>query len=97
MQKIGAKKLYENEQKGRMNFLLTILHTIFGVLTFGLAIFSLITKNFEYRHFMLLSMSLMFLIMGIKEFRKEKKATAYSLVLVSVFALIVAIQGFILF
>ncbi|MEK6190442.1 MAG: DUF3953 domain-containing protein [Carnobacterium alterfunditum] len=77
--------------------MLTILHTIFGVLTFGLAIFSLITKNFEYRHFMLLSMSLMFLIMGIKEFRKEKKATAYSLVLVSVFALIVAIQGFILF
>lgn len=53
--------------------MLTILHTIFGVLTFGLAIFSLITKNFEYRHFMLLSMSLMFLIMGIKEFRKEKK------------------------
>ncbi|WP_142829765.1 DUF3953 domain-containing protein [Planococcus soli] len=42
-------------------------------------------------------MSLMFLIMGIKEFRKEKKATAYSLVLLSVFALIVAIQGFILF
>ncbi len=77
--------------------MLTILHTIFGVLTFGLAIFSLITKNFEYRHFMLLSMSLMFLIMGIKEFRKEKKATAYSLVLLSVFALIVAIQGFILF
>ena len=77
--------------------MLTILHIVSGVLTFGLAIFSLITKNFEYRHFMLFSMSLMFLIMGIKEFRKEKKATAYSLVLVSVFALIVAIQGFILF
>ncbi|MGH2317958.1 DUF3953 domain-containing protein [Planococcus sp. SE5232] len=77
--------------------MLTVLHILFGVLTFGLAIFSLITKNFEYRHFMLLSMSLMLLVMGIKEFRKEKKTTAYSLIFASVFALVVAIQGFVLF
>lgn len=82
---------------GRMTFLLTILHILFGVLTFGLAIFGLLTKNFDYQYVMFFSMSMMMLIIGIKEFRQKRKAIGYTLVLVAAFALFVAIQGFVLF
>lgn len=80
-----------------MDILLTILHIIFGVLTFGLAIFGLLTKNFDYQYLMFFSMSVVMLVMGIKEFRLKRKANGYSLVLVAAFALFVAIQGFVLF
>ena len=75
------------ERSGR---LLTILHTLFAVITLGLALLGLITKNFDYQYYMLLSMGLMILVMGIKEIQKEKKFFAYPMLLAAAFILFVA-------
>ena len=77
-----------------MDLLLKILHILFAVLTFGLALFGLITQNFNYQHFMVLSMGLMLLVMGLKELRKKKKASAYLIMLAAAFVLFVAINVF---
>lgn len=77
--------------------MLTVLQALFAILTFGLAVFALLTQNFDYRHFMMLAMGLMMLVMGIKELRKEKKMIAYFIILAASFALFVAIDGFLRF
>lgn len=79
-----------------MDFLLTILQILFSVLTLGLAIFGILTENFEYQNFMLLSMGLTILVMGIRELRKEKKAFAYFIILAAAFMLYVSIESFLL-
>lgn len=79
-----------------MDFLLTILQVLFSALTMGLAIFGLLTENFEYQNLMLLSTGLMILVTGIRELRKEKKAFAYFLMLAAAFMLYVSIEGFLL-
>lgn len=77
-----------------MDFLLTILQILFAALTLGLAIFGLLTENFEYQYLMLLSMGLMILIMGIRELKKEKKIFAYFMILAAAFILYVGIESF---
>lgn len=77
-------------KKGRMSFVLTILHILFAILTFGLALFGLLTQNFDYQYYMLLSMGLMILVMAIKDLRKEKKVFAYLMFLAAAFVLFVA-------
>lgn len=79
-----------------MDFLLTILQVLFSALTMGLAIFGLLTENFEYQSLMLFSMGLMILVMGIRELRKEKKAFAYFIMSAAAFILYVSIEGFFL-
>lgn len=76
--------------------MLTILQILFSVLTLGLAIFGILTENFEYQNFMLLSMGLTILVMGIRELRKEKKAFAYFIILAAAFMLYVSIESFLL-
>lgn len=73
-----------------MGFLLTILHILLTVLTLGLALFALLTQNFDYQYYTLLSMGLMILVMGIKELRKEKKGFAYFIILAAAYILFVA-------
>ena len=73
-----------------MSFLLTILHILLTVLTLGLALFALLTQNFDYQYYTLLSMGLMILVMGIKELRKEKKIFAYFIILAAAYILFVA-------
>lgn len=74
--------------------MLNVLQALLAILTLGLAIFGLITENFDYQHFMLLSMGLMILVMGIRELRKEKKAFAYFIILAAAFILYVAVERF---
>ncbi len=74
--------------------LLTILHILFAVLTFGFAVYGLLTKNFEYQNFMILSMGMMMLVMGLKEFRGKRKWVAYLMFLAAAFILFVAANIF---
>lgn len=74
--------------------LLTLLHILFAALTFGFAVYGLLTKNFEYQHFMILSMGMMMLVMGIKEFRRKRKWVAYLMFLATAFSLFVAANIF---
>ena len=74
--------------------LLTILHILFAALTFGFAVYGLLTKNFEYQHFMILSMGMMILVMGLKEFRGKRKWVAYLMFLAAAFILFVTASIF---
>lgn len=74
--------------------MLTILHILFAALTFGFALYGLLTQNFEYQNFMILSMGMMLLVMGIKELRGKRKWVAYLMFLAAAFVLFVAASIF---
>ena len=66
-----------------------------GVLT--LALYGLITKNFEYMPYLMMVLSFFILTTGLIELQKDKKAFwGYMSIGVSGFAFYVSIQGFIL-
>lgn len=60
-----------------------------------LAVFGLITKNFDYQAYAFLFLGLMALVMGIQEMQKKKKMMGWFSFIASVFFLYVAIQSFI--
>lgn len=76
--------------------LLKILHFVFSVIAISLAAYGLITKNFEFQHYMIFFLGLMMLIMGLQEFKKERKAYGWLFIIVFLFSLFVSIQGFLL-
>ena len=94
---VGNISKKSSKEKGRVDFLLTILHLLFAVLTFGFALYGLLTQNFDYQYFMFLFMGLMFLVMGLKELRNQRKVLAYFLILTAAFILFVAINGYLTF
>nr|WP_026907259.1 YczI family protein [Paucisalibacillus globulus] len=74
--------------------MLKILRIVFSIVTMGLAVYGLTTQNFEYGHVMILFLGLMMLVLGIEEFQKGKKRSGWLSIIVSLFAIIVSIQGF---
>lgn len=50
----------------------------FILLTACLALYGLITKNFEYQDFMFLSLAGMFIMIGIEQFKEQKKIMGYA-------------------
>lgn len=76
--------------------MLRILRYIFSVLGLLFAVYGLITQNFTFSPYMILFLGLMFLVMGLEEFQKERKAYGWLLVIVFLFSLFVSIQGFLL-
>ena len=55
-----------------------------------------IRSNFQFHPYMMFFLSLMMLVIGLEEFKKERKAYGWLLVLVFLFSLSVSIQGFLL-
>jgi hypothetical protein len=76
--------------------LLKILRYTLSVVVILFASYGLITKNFELQPFMIFFLGLMMLIMGLDEFRKKRTAFGWLFVVVFLFSLFVAIQGFLL-
>jgi hypothetical protein len=76
--------------------MLRILRYVFAIIGFSLAVYGLITKNFEFQSYMIFTLGLMILVMGLEEFQKERKASGWLLVAVSIFSLFVSVQGFFL-
>lgn len=72
-----------------VKIMLKPLRYFFSVATFSLAVYSLITKDYTFTH-------LLMLLMGLEEFKKERKANGTVLISVFLFALFVSIQGFLL-
>jgi len=54
-----------------------ILKVIFSVIAALLAGYGLITKNFEFHSYAMFFLSLMMLVMGLEEFRKERKVMGW--------------------
>ncbi|APC47595.1 YczI family protein [Virgibacillus halodenitrificans] len=76
--------------------MLRILQFIFAVLGIAFAAYGLITGNFQFQNYMMLSLGLMFLVMSIQEFKEDRKAYGWLLLVTSLFTLFVTVQGFLL-
>ncbi len=76
--------------------LLRFLRIVLSIIAFGLAIYGLITQNFEFHAYMILFLGLSMLVMGIQEFQQNKKPIGWLLIVVFAFSLFVSIQKFIL-
>ena len=69
---------------------------VLSIATFTLAVYGLITSNFEFNHIMIFLLGLTMLVMGIEEYKKERKTIGTLLVGVFIFLLFVSIEGFLL-
>jgi hypothetical protein len=76
--------------------LLKIIRYVLSVLTIFFATHGLITKNFQFSHIMVFFLGLTMLVMGLEEFRKERKAKGWIFVVVFLYSIFVSIQGFLL-
>lgn len=75
--------------------MLVILQLILAAIGMILAIYGLVTGNFQFQNYMMLALGLMFLVMGIRAFKEAKKWNGWLFTLTALFALFVAVQGFI--
>lgn len=73
-----------------------ILRVIFSTVTIAVGLYGLITDNFEYQPVMMLSMGLTIFVMGLDEFKQNKKRKGWLLMIFFAFILFVSIQSFIL-
>lgn len=61
-----------------------------------IALYSLITSNYEWQPVMMLLLSLLMLPLAVQFLRKDSKLLGWSLIAVFLFTLFVSIQGFLL-
>ncbi|MCA1042244.1 YczI family protein [Bacillus infantis] len=76
--------------------MLMILRVILAVISASIAVYGLITANFEFQSYMLFFLGLMMLVMGLEEFQKERKVMGWISIMAFVFVLFVSLQGFFL-
>ncbi|TVP89759.1 MAG: DUF3953 domain-containing protein [Alkalibacterium sp.] len=76
--------------------MLKVLHIIFSIFVLAIAAYSLIYQNFEFQNYMIVFLALMMLIVGLKEFKEERKLAGWTYIGVFIFVLLVSIQGFLL-
>ena len=76
--------------------MLKILRYVLSVITLLFASYGLITKDFKFGDFMIFFLGLTMLVMGLEEFRKERKVMGWCLIAVFLLSLFVSIEGFIL-
>ncbi len=75
---------------------LKILRLSLSIAAFGLAVYGLVTRNFEFNSIMIFLLGLTMLVMGIEEIQKGRKGLSLWLFGVFSFLLFVSIQGFLL-
>lgn len=78
------------------DFLLKIFRYVLSVITLLFASYGLITKDFKFGDTMIFFLGLTMLVLGLEEFRKERKVMGWLLITVFLFSLFVSIKGFIL-
>ncbi|WP_404454984.1 DUF3953 domain-containing protein [Oceanobacillus kapialis] len=74
--------------------MLKIARIVLSIVTIFLASYGLITGNFTLQPFMIFSLSLLMLVTGLIEFRKEGKNYGWLFVITFLFLLFVSIQTF---
>lgn len=85
-----------NGQIQRRDLLLRILQFIFSAVGIFFAAYGLITKDFQFQSYMMLSLGLMFLVTSIQEFKEDRKVYGWLLLVTSLFTLFVTTQGFLI-
>lgn len=76
--------------------MLKLLRYVLSPVVLIIAVYGLITKNFDFQSLMILLLGLLMLVMGLEEFRKKKKTLGWLLIVVFIFSLFVSIQGFLI-
>jgi len=76
--------------------LLKILQILFSIIAVALAGYGLITGDFQFQAYMILFLGLTMLVLGLKEFKRNKKLLGWMLIGVFVFSMFVVIQNFML-
>jgi hypothetical membrane protein len=71
--------------------LLKVLRVIFALIAVGLAVYALITNNYELSSYMLFFLGAMMLVMGISELKVKRKKNAIISLLASAFVIFVSI------
>ena len=75
-----------------MVILLTILQIIFSIIVVSISTYGIITSNYELNFLMIFILGLVMLILGIKEFQREKKVFAWYFIGVFLFLVFVSIK-----
>jgi len=76
--------------------LLKILQILFSIIVAVLAGYGLFTKDFQFQAYITLFLGLTMLVLGLQEFKRNKKSSGWILIGVFVFSIIVSIYGFML-
>ncbi|WP_253957866.1 DUF3953 domain-containing protein [Metabacillus halosaccharovorans] len=74
--------------------MLKLLRYVLSSVVIIIAVYGLITKNFDFQSLMILLLGLLMLVMGFEEINKKKKTLGWLLIGVFIFSLFVSIQGF---
>ncbi|WP_430786737.1 DUF3953 domain-containing protein [Virgibacillus flavescens] len=74
--------------------MLKISRIILSVIVIAIAVYVLITKNFEFLPLMILFLSILIMVGGLVELQAKKKTNAIISILASTFLLFVAIYTF---
>ena len=74
--------------------MLKILHILFSIITVAFAGYGLFTKDFQFQAYMVLFLGLTMLLLGLQEFKRNKKFTGWMLIGVFAFSIFAAIQSF---
>ncbi|MBY0217859.1 DUF3953 domain-containing protein [Paenibacillus illinoisensis] len=77
--------------------MLVFLRIIFLIVAVAIAGYGLISNNFDFQPFMILALGLSILVMGLQEFKKNKKRQGWLMIIVFGFSLFVSIRGLMLF
>ena len=77
-----------------MAFLLKIVRYVLSIITLLLASYGLITRSFKFGDTMIFFLGLTMLVMGLEEFRNERKVMGWFLIGAFLFSLYVSIEGF---
>ena len=74
--------------------MLKFLQIILSITVISLAGYGLITEDFKFQSYMILSMALMILVSGLREFQKGQKSNGWLSIVVCIFILFVSIKSF---
>lgn len=74
--------------------MLKMLRIVFAIISFILATYAITSHNFAVLPFMLFSLGIMFLFMGVSELQEKRKANAYTSFTVSALEIFISIYTF---
>ena len=79
----------------RVVVMLKISQILFGIFSFGFALYGLISKNYEHNGIIFLFLSFMMLVIGIQEIQQNKNQAAIISILLFVLVFLASILSFI--
>lgn len=76
-----------------MVILLTILQIVFSIIVVSLSTYGIITGDYQLNYLMIFFLGVLLLILGLKEFQKERKVNGWLFIGVFLFSIFVSINS----